>query len=137
MRRFALDPRLDHDTLPIMALGLCDLRLMNDSRWPWLILVPKRPDITEMHDLSPLDQAMLTFETSLVAGCMKTMLNAAKLNIGMLGNVVPMLHLHIIARQPGDTNWPGPVWGVGTREPYDDDVAARLVDLFRERVLSA
>ncbi|GGD05589.1 HIT domain-containing protein [Aureimonas glaciei] len=135
MHPFALDPRLDRDTLPVMSLGLCDLRLMNDSRWPWLILVPKRPGITEMHDLTPLDQTMLTFETALVADCMKKTLNAAKLNIGMLGNVVPMLHLHIIAREPGDPNWPGPVWGVGTREPYGDDEAARLVDLFRERVL--
>ncbi|BDA82674.1 hypothetical protein Sa4125_02160 [Aureimonas sp. SA4125] len=136
MRGFALDPRLARDTLPVMALGLCDLRLMNDSRWPWLILVPKRPGITEMHDLTPLDQAMLTFETSLVAGCMKIMLKAAKLNIGMLGNVVPMLHLHIIARQPGDTNWPGPAWGVGTAQPYPDDEAMRLVDLFREKILA-
>ena len=133
---FMLDHRLARDTLPVMELGLCTLRLMNDSRWPWLILVPKRPGITEMHDLSPLDQAMLTFETSLVAGCMKQALTATKLNIGMLGNVVPMLHLHIIAREPGDTNWPGPVWGVGTPQSYREDAALRLVALFHERVLA-
>ena len=136
MHDFTLDPRLARDTLPVMALGLCELRLMNDSRWPWLILVPKRPDISEMHDLSPLDQAMLTFETSLVAGCMKQALNATKLNIGMLGNIVPMLHLHVIAREPDDANWPGPVWGFGTREPYGEDAARDFVQMFREKVLA-
>ena len=137
MRGFELDPRLARDTIPVMPLGLCDLRLMNDSRWPWLILVPKRHDITEFHDLTPLDQTMLTFETALVARCLKDTTKADKLNLGALGNVVPMLHVHVIARNSGDTAWPGPVWGVGTVVPYAPDAAEAFVQTIRQKVLAA
>lgn len=136
MRGFELDPRLARDTLPVTPLGLCDLRLMNDSRWPWLILVPKRHDITEVHDLSPLDQTMLAFETALVAKCLKETVMADKMNLGALGNVVPMLHMHVIARRTGDTAWPGPIWGVGTAVPYAPDAAEAFVRTIREGVLA-
>jgi diadenosine tetraphosphate (Ap4A) HIT family hydrolase len=136
MPGFELDPRLARDTIPVISLGLCDLRLMNDSRWPWLILVPKRHDITEFHDLTPLDQTMLTFETALVAKCLKETTKADKLNLGALGNVVSMLHVHVIARNAGDTAWPGPVWGVGTALPYADDAAQDWVRTIREKVLA-
>ena len=115
---FALDPRLESDTEPVIWLGLCELRLMNDSRWPWLILVPQRPGIEEIHDLTPLDQAMLTFETNMVAQALKKVSDCTKINTGALGNIVRQLHIHIIARSEGDPGWPGPVWGYGMREPY-------------------
>jgi diadenosine tetraphosphate (Ap4A) HIT family hydrolase len=136
MRGFELDPRLARDTLPVTPLGLCELRLMNDSRWPWLILVPRREAITEIHDLTPLDQTMLTFETALVAKSLKETIGADKINIGALGNIVSMLHVHVIARSAGDAGWPGPVWGVGTAAPYSAAVAEDFVRVLREKVLA-
>ncbi len=115
---FELDARLDADSEPLQWLGLCELRLMNDKRWPWLILVPQRAEIFELHDLTPLDQAMLTFETNLAAEALKRVTGCLKINTAALGNVVRQLHVHVIARDEGDENWPGPVWGHGMREPY-------------------
>jgi diadenosine tetraphosphate (Ap4A) HIT family hydrolase len=116
---FALDERLEADSDRLIRLGLCDLRLMNDCRWPWLILVPQRPDIQEIHDLTPLDQALLSFETNLVAQALKRATACDKINSGALGNIVRQLHVHVVARKEGDPAWPGPVWGHGKREPYD------------------
>ncbi|WP_206455231.1 HIT domain-containing protein [Aurantimonas marina] len=135
MQAFELDLRLARDTTTIGRLGLCELRLMNDRRWPWLILVPQRNDITEFHDLTPLDQTMLTFETGLVSKALKSLTKADKINIGSLGNIVPMFHLHIVARHDGDPNWPGPVWGHGTVERYEADVSDRFVADIRQVVL--
>lgn len=115
---FELDPRLDRDTEPLQWLSLCEVRLMNDRRWPWLVLVPQRPEVFETHNLTPLDQAMLTFETNLAADALKRATGCLKINTGALGNVVRQLHVHVVARNEGDPNWPGPVWGYGVREPY-------------------
>lgn len=115
---FELDVRLDADSEHAMWLGLCELRVMNDKRWPWLVMIPQRPGIEELHDLTPLDQAMLTFETNLVAQALKRVTGCSKINSGALGNVVRQLHIHVIARNEGDPGWPGPVWGYGAREPY-------------------
>ncbi|GAA5664312.1 diadenosine tetraphosphate (Ap4A) HIT family hydrolase [Ochrobactrum sp. RC6B] len=127
MEQFELDKRLNADTFFVAKLGLCELRLMNDRRWPWLILVPRRPDLTEIHDMTPLDQTMLTFETGIVAQALKTVTACHKINTGALGNIVRQLHLHVIARSEGDAGWPGPVWGYGTRETYDEKDAHRLI----------
>ncbi|WP_025090675.1 HIT domain-containing protein [Brucella intermedia] len=127
MEQFELDKRLNADTFFVAKLGLCELRLMNDRRWPWLILVPRRPDLTEIHDMTPLDQTMLTFETGIVAQALKTVTACQKINTGALGNIVRQLHLHVIARSEGDAGWPGPVWGFGTRETYDEKDAHRLI----------
>ena len=115
---FELDARLEADSEPLMWLGLCELRVMDDCRWPWLILVPQRPGAVEIHELTPLDQAMLTFEANMVAQALKTATGCTKINSGALGNTVRQLHVHIIARFEGDPGWPGPVWGHGLREPY-------------------
>jgi diadenosine tetraphosphate (Ap4A) HIT family hydrolase len=115
---FTLDTRLEADSEQLMWLGLCELRVMNDRRWPWLILVPQRPGAEEIHDMTPLDQAMLTFETNMVAQALKTATGCTKINTGALGNIVRQLHVHVVARSEGDPGWPGPVWGHGLREPY-------------------
>lgn len=120
MGTFTLDERLARDSELLMRMGLCELRLMGDSRWPWLLLVPQRPGITELFELTPLDQAMLTFEQITVAAALKTATGATKINVGALGNIVRQLHVHVIARSEGDANWPGPVWGHGTAIAYDD-----------------
>ena len=117
---FEADARLARDSELLTRIGLCELRLMRDARWPWLVLVPQRTDVHEMFDLTPLDQTMLTFEVNLVADALKRATGATKINVGALGNIVRQLHVHVIARSEGDPNWPGPVWGFGTAEAWDD-----------------
>jgi len=129
---FDLDERLARDSLLVAPIGLCQLRLLNDRRWPWMVLVPQRSGITEIFDLTPLDQVMLSFETNLVATALKKVTGATKINVGALGNIVRQLHVHIIARNEGDANWPGPVWGYGKAEPWieadREKFAARILE---------
>ncbi|EJC74795.1 HIT domain-containing protein [Rhizobium hidalgonense] len=136
MKGFALDPRLENDSTSIMVTGLCDLRLSKDARWPWLILVPRRAEITEIFELTPLDQVLLAFETELVANALKKITDATKINIGALGNIVRQLHVHVIARFEGDANWPGPVWGFGRAEPYEDGKRDEFIAKLREALSS-
>ncbi|MEW9616716.1 HIT family protein [Shinella sp. S4-D37] len=117
MSDFHLDERIVRDSDLLTKIGLCELRLMKDGRWPWLMLVPQRADVSEVFDLTPLDQTMLTFETTLVAEALKKVTGAEKINVAAIGNIVRQLHVHVIARSEGDANWPGPVWGFGTAEP--------------------
>lgn len=133
MPDFSLDPRLQADSRLIMRLGLCQMRLMEDARWPWVILVPQRNSITEIFELTPLDQTMLTFEMGLAAKAIKEASGCAKVNIGALGNVVSQLHFHIIGRNEGDPAWPGPVWGRDGPEPWDEKVR----ETFVERLMGA
>lgn len=128
---FTLDRRLEADTRPLLLLGLCELRVMNDRRWPWLVLVPQRSDVEELFDLAPLDQVLLTFEIDLAARALKKVTDCAKLNIGALGNIVRQMHVHLIARFEGDEAWPGPVWGHGEREPYRREDLHRFSDTLR------
>lgn len=118
---FRLDDRLARDSVLITKLGLCQLRLQNDCRWPWLVLVPQRGDMSEMFDLTPLDQTTLAFETNQVASALKQLTGATKINVGALGNIVRQLHVHVIARNEGDPCWPGPIWGQGTPVAYSDE----------------
>jgi len=133
---FALDPRLENDSTSIMLTGLCDLRLSKDARWPWLILIPRRAEMTEIFELTPLDQVMLTFETDMVASALKTVTGATKINVGALGNVVRQLHVHVVARFEGDANWPGPIWGFGKAQPYEDEKRAQFITTLREALSS-
>ncbi|MBT9371539.1 HIT family protein [Rhizobium sp. CSW-27] len=132
MSAFELDARLERDSEFVTALGLCQLRLLKDSRWPWLMLVPQRADKTEIFELAPLDQAMLTFETNMIAEALKKVTGAKKINIGALGNVVSQLHVHVVARNEGDANWPGPIWGFGTAVPYDDPAKQAFLKALNE-----
>lgn len=128
MNEFRLDERLARDSDCLSRLGLCQLRLMKDSRWPWLVLIPQRPAVSEIFELTPLDQTMLTFEMNSVAAALKQVTGATKINVGALGNIVRQLHVHVIARSEGDANWPGPVWGYGTAEPWDDTARADFIE---------
>ncbi len=128
-KAFELDERLGNDSALITNIGLCQLRLMNDSSWPWLILVPQRPGVSELFELTPLDQAMLTFETNLVAEALKKARQPVKINVAAIGNIVRQLHVHVIARYENDANWPGPVWGFGERQAYEHAERAALVKL--------
>jgi diadenosine tetraphosphate (Ap4A) HIT family hydrolase len=128
---FEMDARLAADTLPVATLDLCQLRLMNDARWPWLILVPTLEAASEIHLLSVEEQALLAYETGACAQTLQKVTGCLKINSGALGNVVRQLHVHVIARNEGDANWPGPVWGFGTRLPYHNDQAAAFIENFR------
>ena len=99
---------------------------MNDARYPWLILVPRR-EATELHDLNARDRALLIEQIALTSEKLKSLTNAAKINVGALGNLVPQLHIHIVARNPGDAAWPGPVWGHGAPIPYAPDALKDFV----------
>jgi diadenosine tetraphosphate (Ap4A) HIT family hydrolase len=135
--RFELDPRLERDSELITVLGLCQLRLLKDSRWPWLMLVPQRPAMTEIFELTPLDQALLTFETNMVGSALKQVTGCTKVNIGALGNIVRQLHVHVIARFEGDPAWPGPIWGFGQAVPYEDQKSRQdLIDKLVEALSS-
>ena len=128
---FVLDARLRADTLDVAPLGLCRLLLMNDARWPWLILVPRRPDATEAHRLSPLDQVLLAHAQGLVAETLPGVTGCASINVAALGNVVRQLHVHVLAREPGAPNWPRPVWGHGEPVPYEPGARDALIEAIR------
>jgi len=115
---FALDPRLAADTRLVASLPLCDVRLMNDARHAWLVLVPRRGGLAEITDLSDDDQALLWREVNLAARALRAVAPCDKLNLGVLGNIVRQLHVHVVARCQGDAAWPGPVWGNGQAQPY-------------------
>jgi len=127
MSDFDLDPRLAADTVFVADWTLCCVLLMNDARYPWLILVPRRAGAFEVFDLNPEDREMLIAEVALASERLKRFSQAAKINIGALGNLVPQLHIHIVARNPGDAAWPGPVWGQGTPQPYAPEAIENLV----------
>ncbi|MDW2981003.1 MAG: HIT family protein [Rhodanobacter sp.] len=128
---FALDPRLAADTCPVAALPLCDVLLMNDARYPWLILVPRRAGLVEIADLDTGGQAALWQEVSRATAALRAVVRCDKLNLGALGNIVRQLHVHLVARVEGDAAWPGPVWGHGRSVAYDDDRAAALIAALR------
>ncbi len=136
MSSFELDARLERDSEMVTVLGLCQLRLLKDSRWPWLMLVPQRPGKIEIFDLAPLDQAMLTFETNLVAEALKKVTAARKINVGALGNVVSQLHVHVVARNEGDPAWPGPIWGFGSAVPYEEQAKQAFLKALNEAIES-
>lgn len=118
---FALHPRLAADTIVLGDFPLSRCLLMNDAQYPWLILVPRRTELREVHELSEADQAQLLRESSWVSQRLAAQLNATKMNVANLGNVVAQLHWHIIARFDGDPAWPGPVWGKLPAVPYTDE----------------
>lgn len=127
MHRFQLHPRLEADTLFVADWSLSRLLLMNDARFPWLILVPRRAQITELHELAHGERMVLIEEIARAARALKAISGAAKINMGALGNLVPQLHVHVVARRPGDAAWPGPVWGHGTPAPYRSADSAALL----------
>jgi len=127
---FDLHPQLAADCVVIGDLPLCRLLLMDDANYPWCILVPRRAGVREIHELAPDDQALLLGEVTQLSAAMQSLFAADKMNVAALGNVVPQLHVHVIARHAGDPAWPRPVWGAVPRLPYAaaerDAMVARL-----------
>ncbi len=123
MTDFALHPRLAADTVPVGDLPLCRVLLMDDARFPWLILVPRRPGLREVHDLPAAERAVLIEEVAAASRALDADARPDKLNVGALGNVVAQLHIHVVARFAADPAWPGPVWGSGPAQPYGPGAA--------------
>lgn len=130
---FTLHPTLARDTVEIARLPLCRVLFMNDRRFPWLILVPEREAAREIHELPPEDRARLIEEIALAGETLQRLFQPDKLNAGALGNIVPQLHVHVVARFANDAAWPGPVWGSGVAVPYTADELEEL----RGRLASA
>lgn len=123
---FTLDPRLVTDTIAIGDFPLCRLLLMNDSQYPWFILVPRRAGVTELYHLPAAEQQQLMAEISELSETLADLFQARKMNVATLGNMVPQLHVHVIARQATDPAWPGPVWGKVPAIPYTIEELARV-----------
>jgi diadenosine tetraphosphate (Ap4A) HIT family hydrolase len=131
---FALDPRLATDTVLVADGPLSQLRLMDDARFPWLVLVPRLPGAVEWLELDGGAQRLLLAEINLAGKLLRELGPVHKLNIGALGNVVRQLHVHVLARQEGDAAWPGPAWGSGPALRYDETTKLALVARMRQHM---
>ena len=128
MTSFALDSRLAASTVPVGDLTLCSVLLQNDSRFPWLMLVPRREGVVELTDLADDDYRQLADEIRLATRVMLEIAKPDKVNVAAIGNIVSQMHVHVVGRYRSDPAWPGTVWGFGTRTPYPDHAAAALVE---------
>lgn len=126
---FKLDSRLERDTIALASLPLCELLLMNDANYPWIILVPRRICLRELVELSDTDQQQYLLESNAVAKLLQSQFDAYKLNIAALGNMVEQLHIHHIARFKEDVAWPKPVWGAVPAVAYGKDKLGEVIEL--------
>jgi diadenosine tetraphosphate (Ap4A) HIT family hydrolase len=127
-----LDSRLEADSKFILDLDLCQVRLHHNSAFPWIILIPRINGLVDIIDLKPADQMTLLNEITHASHVMKQIYNPHKLNIAALGNVVPQLHIHVIARFTTDQAWPAPIWNSGVTEVYDKETLRDQVSLIKE-----
>lgn len=130
--RFALHPQLAADTHPLASLPLCELRLMDDANYPWLVLVPRIADARELIDLAPDHRHALADEIDRASRLLREVFRPHKLNVAALGNVVPQLHVHAIARFEHDPAWPAPVWGRVAARPYTPEALVERVARLRD-----
>jgi diadenosine tetraphosphate (Ap4A) HIT family hydrolase len=128
---WSLHSQLAQDTVPVGDLPLTRVLLANDANFPWLILVPRRPGLIELIDLEENAQVQLLGEVATSARVLKNITECEKLNIAALGNQVPQLHVHVIARRRSDAAWPKPVWGAASPSAYDPKVRDGLIGALR------
>ncbi|MBB2757022.1 UNVERIFIED_ORG: diadenosine tetraphosphate (Ap4A) HIT family hydrolase [Xanthomonas campestris] len=131
---FQLDARLAADSVFVADGPLSQVRLMDDSRFPWLVLVPRVADVSEWIDLDGGQQRLLLAEINQLSQLLRVEPGVAKLNIGALGNIVRQLHVHLVGRQPGDAAWPGPVWGSGSAQRFETDALHQHVAAWAQRL---
>ncbi|WP_374299697.1 HIT family protein [Ferrovibrio sp.] len=135
---FTLHDQLRRDTLPVCRMKLCLVQLMNDAQYPWLVLIPAVENITEIHELNEKQRKLLINEIAQTQRVLQHCFEPHKLNVGALGNMVPQLHVHVVARFREDPAWPGPIWGKLPARPYEDtalrSAIARLQNAFITRV---
>ena len=131
---WSLHAQLTQDTIDIGDLPLCRVLVIKDANYPWLLLVPRRDKAVEIIDLAEVEQAQLMTEISRVARALKDITKCDKLNIAALGNVVPQLHVHIIARRTADAAWPRPVWGVVPPLSHDAEEVQTFISALRRKI---
>ena len=131
---WSLHPRLKEDTIDIGDLPLSRVLVIKDANYPWLFLVPRRAGAVEIIDLDEVEQAQLMTEVSRVARALKDITKCDKLNIAALGNAVPQLHVHIIARRTSDAAWPRPVWGVAAPLAHDAEEVQNFISALRRKI---
>jgi len=131
---WSLHSRLKEDTIDIGDLPLCKVLVIKDANYPWLMLVPRRPEKVEIIDLDEVEQAQLMAEVSRAARALKDITKCDKLNIAALGNMVPQLHVHVIARRTGDAAWPRPVWGVVPPLAHDAEEVQHFISALRRKI---
>lgn len=131
MSGFTLSEKLAEDCFAIGSMPLCDVMLLNDMRYPWCVLVPRVPGLTELMQLDTAQAQQLFVEMKLVSATLSQESGITKLNVGALGNLVPQLHIHVLGRSKQDAAWPGPVWGFGQAQPYELEQARTKVEQWR------
>lgn len=134
---FQLDPRLAADTRFIDDWKLCRLLLMDDARFPWLVLVPRRSGLVESDDLGARESVALLREIHRAMRVLRAVVECEKLNVAALGNIVRQLHVHVVARRSDDAAWPGPVWGHGRAVPHTPEARERLIAALRVAATSS
>jgi diadenosine tetraphosphate (Ap4A) HIT family hydrolase len=131
---WTLHPQLERDTIAVGELPLARALVMNDANYPWLILVPRHAGAVEIIDLDDEQQAQLMTEIALLARVLKDVTGCDKLSVAAIGNVVPQLHVHIVARRQSDASWPRPVWGASPARPYDKTELERFIAALRQEI---
>ncbi len=131
---WSLHPQLARDTIEIGDLPLSRVLVVNDANWPWLLLLPRRLGASEIIDLDEVEQAQLMTEIARTARAMKAVTACDKLNVAALGNVVPQLHVHVIARRQGDAGWPRPIWGAAPAIAHDRGELDRFIGALRMKI---
>ena len=132
MKQTKLHPILLKDCVTVCPLSLCEVLLMNDSQYPWLILVPDRPGLRDFDELSDSDTPLVHADIKQASRVLRTLFNPTKLNVAALGNMVPQLHIHIIARFTSDKAWPKPIWGLHPPLPCPNEVLEDRLTLLRK-----
>jgi diadenosine tetraphosphate (Ap4A) HIT family hydrolase len=134
LAEFALHPRIENDSLAVADLPLSALRLMRDANYPWLILIPRRADLTEIVDLGVDERGQLMTEIAVASEALRAEVSPEKLNVAAIGNMVRQLHVHVVARKTGDAAWPKPVWGAVPAKPYPPGEAEALAGRIAARL---
>ena len=129
--RYELHPQLADDTAPVCDLSVCEVRLMDDANHPWLVLVPRVAGMVEIIDLDPAQRTQLASDIDAASRALKALFKPDKLNVAALGNLVPQLHVHVIARYTDDIAWPRPVWGMAAARPYSPEALIERINALR------
>jgi len=131
---FTLDPRLEKSSVFICDWNLSHVRLSHNAAFPWLLLMPRREELSEIIDLSETDQEELLREIRFASHALKRLFDPTKLNVASIGNMVPQLHIHIVARFDTDEAWPGPIWNSGVKKDYEPDRLAATVEMLQQEL---
>ena len=134
MNEFKLNFRLLEDSTFVTKLNVSQVRLNHDARFHWLILIPEIAGLKELHDIPDEKQAIVQKEVNFCSAALQELTSADKMNVAALGNLVPQLHIHVIARKHNDNAWPQPVWSAGEAKPYEEENLAELVNELRQRL---